>query len=206
MGLLALARSIRDRDAACPSLLEVILCYPGFHIMAVYHPLAHLLYGMKLRLPARIWSQTGRFFTGIEIHPGAKIGRNLFIDHGMGVVIGETATVGDDCLIYHDVTLGGRGSGPGCGKRHPDIGNNVTIGANAQVLGPIAVGDGASVGAGSVVTRAVPPGVTVMGAPARPINTRGAKTYFYGLPDTICGEDFANQENVPADKWGGVNI
>jgi serine O-acetyltransferase len=190
MSILEHAKSIKDRDAACPSLLEVFLCYPGFHIMVIYHPLAHMLYNMKLRLLARIWSQTGRFFTGIEIHPGATIGKNLFIDHGMGVVIGETATIGDDCLIYHGVTLGGRGSGPNCGKRHPDIGSRVTIGANAQVLGPIKIGDGASVGAGSVVTRDVAADATVMGAPARPVDASGAKSHFYGLPDTICEPDF----------------
>jgi serine O-acetyltransferase len=177
-------QSIRDRDAACPSFFEVVLCYPGFHIMVIYHPLAHFLYKNGLRTIARIWSQTGRLFTGIEIHPGATIGKNLFIDHGMGVVIGETATVGDDCVIYHGVTLGGKGQGPKCGKRHPDIGNKVMIGSGAQILGPITLGDGSSVGANSVVTKDVPAGVTVVGIPARVVTANDPHFYYYGLPDT----------------------
>lgn len=177
-------QSIRDRDAACPSILEVILCYPGLHVMVIYYPLAHWLYGIGLKTIARIWSQTGRLFTGIEIHPGASIGKNLFIDHGMGVVIGETAIIGDDCTIYHGVTLGGKGQGPKCGKRHPTIGNKVMIGSGAQVLGPITLGDGSSVGANSVVTKDVSAGVTVVGIPARPVTAADPHFYYYGLPDT----------------------
>lgn len=178
----ALIDSIRERDAVHPSTLEVVLCYPGFHTMVLFYPLAHLMWRKKWRVPARLWSQIGRLVTGIEIHPGATIGKNLFIDHGMGVVVGETATIGDDCTLYHGVTLGGKGDAPG-GKRHPDIGDNVMIGSGAQVLGNIQVGNGARVGANSVVTRNVPAGVTVMGIPARVICA--AKTGFsaYGLPD-----------------------
>ena len=182
--ILDLIQSIRDRDAACPSFMEVLLCYPGFHIMVIYHPLAHFLYKNGFRTLARLWSQIGRMLTGIEIHPGAKVGKNLFIDHGMGVVIGETATIGDDCTIYHGVTLGGKGQGPKCGKRHPDLGNKVMVGSGAQVLGPIKLCDGSSVGANSVVTKNVPPGVTVVGIPAKPVTASDPHYYYYGLPDT----------------------
>ena len=126
----------------------------------------------------------GAFIHGIEIHPGATIGKNLFIDHGMGVVIGETATIGDNCTIYHGVTLGGKGHGPACGKRHPDLCNNVMVGSGAQILGPITLGDGSSVGANSVVTKDVPPGVTVVGIPAKPVAATDPHFYYYGLPDT----------------------
>ncbi|QQG35504.1 MAG: serine O-acetyltransferase [Micavibrio aeruginosavorus] len=177
-------QSIRERDAACPTFAEVLFCYPGLHIMTFFHPLAHFLWEKNLRALGRWWSQVGRMLTGIEIHPGARIGRNLFIDHGMGVVIGETATIGNDCTIYHGVTLGGKGSGPKCGKRHPDLGHKVMIGAGAQVLGPITVGDGASVGANSVVTKDVPPGVTMVGIPAKPVSATEPHYYYYGLPDT----------------------
>lgn len=178
----SLIQSIRDRDAVKPSMLEVILCYPGFHVMVMFHPLAHWLYRRGWKIPARIWSQIGRGVTGIEIHPGATIGKNLFIDHGMGLVVGETAIIGDDCTIYHGVTLGGKGHAKG-GKRHPDIGNNVMIGAGAQILGAITVGDGARVGANAVVLHNVPAGVTVMGNPARVICPADHHFCAYGLPD-----------------------
>lgn len=174
-------QSIRDRDPVHPSVAEVILCYPGFHIMMIYYPLAHALWKMNLKLLARIWSQMGRTFTGIEIHPGATIGKNLFIDHGMGVVIGETATIGDNCTIYHGVTLGGKGSAQG-GKRHPDVGNDVMIGSGAQILGAIQVGNGARIGANSVVTKTVPEGVTMMGIPARVVCEADTGFCAYGLP------------------------
>lgn len=177
-----LIQFIRDNDPVKPSFLEVVLCYPGFHVMAIFHPVAHWLYRKDLKLLARIWSQTGRMVTGIEIHPGATIGKNLFIDHGMGVVIGETATVGENCTIYHGVTLGGRGNSSG-GKRHPDIGNGVMIGTGAQVLGPVKVGDGARIGANSVVTRDVPPGVSVMGIPAKVICSAETDFCAYGVPE-----------------------
>lgn len=180
---MSLLQSIRRRDAAQPSTLEVVFCYPGFHVMTLFHPVAHALWGMGLRMPARFWAHLGRMLTGIEIHPQAKIGKNLFIDHGMGVVIGQTATIGDDVTIYHGVTLGGKGRDTAGSKRHPDIGNNVIIGAGAQVLGAIAVGDNAAVGANSVVTSPVPPNVTVTGAPARIVGPKPGTTCHYGLPD-----------------------
>lgn len=125
------AKNIKKKDPACKSILEVIILYPGFHIL-IFHRLSHFLYKHKLIFLARLISQIGRFFTGIEIHPGAKIGRRLFIDHGMGIVIGETSTIGNDCIIYHNATLGGTGKDKN--KRHPDLGNNVMIGAGAKVL------------------------------------------------------------------------
>lgn len=127
------ARNIQKKDPACKNILEVIILYPGFHIL-FFHKIAHFLYRHKLKFLARLISQIGRFFTGIEIHPGAKIGRRLFIDHGMGIVIGETATIGNDCTIYHNSTLGGTGKDKY--KRHPDLGNNVMVGAGAKVLRP----------------------------------------------------------------------
>jgi serine O-acetyltransferase len=163
--IIDLARTIRDRDPARPGWLEAMLCYAGLHAV-LWHRLSHALWRAGLRPLARFSSHLARFLTGIEIHPGARIGRRLFIDHGMGVVIGETAEIGDDVLIYHSVTLGGLSGQPG--KRHPTIEDRVTIGAGAQVLGPITVGRGARVGANAVVVSAVAPGCTVVGIPARP--------------------------------------
>ncbi len=165
MELIELARTIRARDPARPSWPEAILCYAGLHAV-LWHRVAHALWRLGLRGLGRCVSHLGRFLTGIEIHPGAVIGRRLFIDHGMGVVVGETAEIGDDVLIYHGVTLGGLSGQPG--KRHPTIGSNVAIGAGAQVLGPIVVHDGARIGANAVVVRDVPAGATVVGIPARP--------------------------------------
>ncbi len=153
------AKNITKKDPACKNILEAIILYPGFHIL-VFHRLAHFLYQHKLFFLARLISQIGRFFTGIEIHPGAKIGRRLFIDHGMGIVIGETATIGDDCIIYHNSTLGGTGKDKN--KRHPDLGNNVMVGAGAKILGPIKIGNNVKIGANSVVTKNVPNNVTVI--------------------------------------------
>lgn len=127
------AKNIREKDPAARNIFEVIILYPGFHIL-LFHRIAHILYKNKFMFLARLISQLGRFLTGIEIHPGAKIGRKLFIDHGMGIVIGETSTIGDSCIIYHGVTLGGTGKDKN--KRHPDIGNNVVIGCSAKVLRP----------------------------------------------------------------------
>ncbi len=165
MEILELARTIRARDPARPGRLEAILCYAGLHAV-LWHRMAHALWRRGLRGPARLLSHIGRMLTGIEIHPGAILGRRLFIDHGMGVVIGETAEIGDDVLIYHGVTLGGLSGQPG--KRHPTIEDRVTIGAGAQVLGPIRIGRGARVGANAVVVAEVRPGCTVVGIPARP--------------------------------------
>lgn len=157
------AKNIKEKDPAARNLLEVVILYPGFHIL-IFHRIAHFLYTLKLFFLARLISQLGRKFTGIEIHPGATIGRRLFIDHGMGIVIGETAVVGDDCTIYHQVTLGGTGKDKN--KRHPTIGNNVMVGAGAKVLGPITIGNNVKIGAGAVVVRPVPDNVTVVGVPA----------------------------------------
>lgn len=178
-------RAYRDRDPAARSSLEVLLCYPGLHAQ-IWHRLAHGLWRRHLRMPARLVSQLGRFLTGIEIHPAARIGRRLVIDHGDGVVIGETAEVGDDVTLYHQVTLGGISLAQA--KRHPTIGNGVIIGAGAKVLGPFRVGDGARVGANAVVLGEVPPGVTVVGIPARPVEkTRPAPGFApYGMPSGDC--------------------
>jgi serine O-acetyltransferase len=163
-----LVRTIFREDPAAKSALEIVLCYPGLHAVVV-HRWSHRLYEMRLNLLARLLSQYMRWVTGIEIHPGARIGRRLFIDHGMGVVIGETAEIGDDVLIYQAVTLGGTGADRG--KRHPTIGNRVVIGAG--VLGNITVGDEAKIGAGSVVVKSVPSSSTVVGIPAKVVGARG---------------------------------
>lgn len=157
--------AVRERDPAARSTLEVLLCYPGVHAL-VMHRIAHGLWRRGLRTPGRFVSHLGRLFTGIEIHPGATIGRRVFIDHGMGVVIGETAEVGDDCTIYQGVTLGGTSLTRGA-KRHPTLGRGVVVGAGAKVLGGFTVGEGARVGSNSVVVKTVPPGATAVGIPAR---------------------------------------
>ncbi len=159
-------RVVLERDPAAKSIFEVLLCYPGLH--AIFsHRIAHFLYRHKILLISRIISQISRFFTGIEIHPGAVIGRRFFIDHGMGVVIGETTIIGDDVTLYQGVTLGGTGKDKG--KRHPTIGSNVTIGAGAKVLGPITIGDNTKVGAGAVVLKSLLPNITAVGIPAQEI-------------------------------------
>lgn len=158
---------IFERDPAAQSYLEILTTYPGVHALLI-HRLSHRLWGLGLRGPARFLSYFARWFTGIEIHPGAIIGRRLFIDHGMGVVVGETAVIGDDCTLYHGVTLGGTSWKKG--KRHPTLGNGVVIGAGAKVLGPVLVGDGARVGSNSVVLKNVPAGATVVGIPSHRVN------------------------------------
>lgn len=158
---------VLENDPAARNKIEVFLLYPSIHALMAYR-IAHFLYKHKRFFLARLISQLSRFFTGIEIHPGAKIGRGLFIDHGMGVVIGETAEIGDNVLLYHGVTLGGTGKDKG--KRHPTIGNGVVIGTGAKVLGPIKVGDNAKIGANSVVLKPVPEGATSVGIPAININ------------------------------------
>jgi len=157
-------RNIMKRDPAAKSYLEVLFLYPSVHALFAYR-IGHFLYKKNRFFLARLISQWSRWMTGIEIHPGATIGRRLFIDHGMGVVIGETTTIGDDCLIYHGVTLGGTDTKEK--KRHPDLGNHVLVGAGAKILGPIRMGDGAKIGANSVVLKDVPEGATAVGIPAR---------------------------------------
>lgn len=169
MFLRELVRTYRERDPAARSSAEVLFCYPGLHAV-LWHRLSHALWVRNFRFLARFSSHISRWLTGIEIHPAAKLGHRLVIDHGMGVVIGETAEIGDDCYLYHQVTLGvARTMG---GKRHPTIGNNVIIGAGAKVLGPINVGDNARVGSNAVVVDPVPPDTTVVGIPARPVDRR----------------------------------
>ena len=160
-------RSVFDRDPAARSFWEVLTCYPGIHAL-IFHRLAHWLWRRRLRWLARFTGNVSRFLTGIEIHPGATIGRRFFIDHGMGVVIGETAQIGDDVTLYHGVTLGGTSWNKG--KRHPTLESGVVVGAGAKVLGPITIGAGAKVGSNAVVTKAVPAGATAVGNPARIID------------------------------------
>lgn len=163
---------VLERDPAAKSALEVFLCYPGFHAV-IMHRLAHFFYRRKLFLIARIISQISRFFTSIEIHPGARIGEGFFIDHGAGVVIGETTEIGSNVTIYQGVTLGGTGKEKG--KRHPTIGNNVVISTGAKILGSFTVGDNSKIGAGSVVLKSVPPNSTVVGVPGRVVVRDGVK-------------------------------
>ncbi len=153
------AKNIKEKDPACRSILYVILLYPGFHAL-IFHKLNRFLYNIKLYFLARLFSQLARFLTGIEIHPAAKIGKRLFIDHGMGIVIGETAVIGDDCTIYHGVTLGG--TGKDTGKRHPTIKNYVIIGAGAKVLGPITIESNVKIGANAIVLTDIPKNSTVI--------------------------------------------
>lgn len=158
--------AVFQRDPAVRSTIEVVVCYPGFHALQ-FHRLAHKLWALKWYFVARCISQFSRFVTGIEIHPGAKIGRGFFIDHGMGVVIGETAEIGDNCTLYHGVTLGGTSWAKE--KRHPTLGNDVVIGSGAKVLGPFTVGDGSKIGSNSVVVKEVPNRATVVGVPGRTV-------------------------------------
>ena len=185
--------SIKSRDPAAKSVLSIILTYPG--VKAVFfHKFAHLFYVAGFDLIARIISQTIRFFTGIEIHPGAKIGKNLFIDHGMGVVIGETSEIGDNDTIYHAVTLGG--SSPSIDserqrheKRHPTIGNDVVIGSGAQVIGPVNVGNGARIAANAVVVKDVPENATMVGIPAKAVKLENKGNFRpYGVDDKVKDE------------------
>ena len=185
MSLIDEARNILSKDPAARNLAEVILLYPGFRIL-VYHRIAHGLYRRKHFFLARWFSQRGRKKTGIEIHPGAQIGPGLFIDHGMGIVIGETAEIGSNCTIYHGVTLGG--TGKDSGKRHPTIGSNVLIGAGAKVLGPVVIGDNTRVAAGSVVLKDLPANVTAAGVPASVVRLNGER---------VKPADDLNQQDVP---------
>lgn len=179
------------RDPAAQSALEVLLLYPG--VKAVQsHKRAHWFYEHDMKFIARLISQMSRRRTGIEIHPGAKIGKRLVIDHGMGIVIGETAEIGDDCLIYHGVTLGG--TGKDSGKRHPTIGNNVLIGTGAKVLGPFKVGDNSRIAANSVVLGEIPPDSTAVGVPARVIKIAGQKVDYASEVDQVSVSDPVAEE------------
>ncbi len=213
-----LFRNLRDeidatlaRDPAARSRLEVVLCYPGFHAL-LFHRLAHWLWQYRWLLAGRFVSHVGRMLTGVEIHPGARIGKRLFIDHGMGVVIGETAEIGDDCTLYHDVTLGGRAPQRGeyGRKRHPTLGNGVIVGSGAQILGPFRVGDGARVAPQAVVLSEVPDGVTMVGLPARPVARRSAEKQAesvfqaYGIPGENIPDPIARALNGLLDEVTGL--
>ena len=174
--LLETLNAYQKRDPAARSKLEIFLLYAGVHA-TLYHRLAHWLYRHKLRFLARCVSQWSRFWTGIEIHPGATIGRRLVIDHGTGIVIGETAQLGDDVLLYQGVTLGG--TGKDTGKRHPTLGNNVLVGAGDKVLGPITIHDNARIAAGAVVLQEVPEGATAVGVPAQIVRVNGERVRHY---------------------------
>lgn len=183
--------AIKREDPAAKSSLEILLCYQGLHAV-LFHHMAHWLYRRKLYVPARLVSTVSRILTAIEIHPGAKIGKRLFIDHGLGVVIGETAEIGDDVLLYQGVTIGGTGNESG--KRHPTIGNRVVVGTGASVLGNIRLGDEVKVGAGAVVVHSVPQGSTVVGIPGRVVKAR-SKT----LGSLEHGRIAASGESEPND-------
>lgn len=192
---MGLIRSIRNdiratfrHDPAAISTIEIILAYPGFHARQ-YHRLAHTLYRWHMPLLPRLVSHWSRFFTGIEIHPGAKIGEGFFIDHGMGVVIGETAEIGDNVMLYHGVTLGGTSMQRV--KRHPTLGNNIVVGAGSHLIGAITIGDNVKIGAGSVVVESVPPNATVVGVPGRIVAMRNPDT------DTI--------EKLPDPVWDKIS-
>lgn len=182
MHILEDIRAYKKNDPAAKSGLEILLLYNGLHA-TIHYRFAHWLHKHGLRFTARLVSQLSKFFTGIEIHPGATIGRRLVIDHGTGIVIGETAEIGDDCLLYQNVTLGG--TGKDVGKRHPTLGNNVMVGSGAKVLGPFKVGDNARIAANSVVLREVPEGATVVGVPGRVVRLSGEKLDHVHTPDPV---------------------
>ncbi len=203
-------RAIREQidtifreDPAAKSVLEIVLCYPGFHAI-LWHRVAHWLYEAQVPLLPRVLSQWSRMITGIEIHPGAKIGRRFFIDHGMGVVLGETAEIGDDVLIYQGVTLGGTGHEKG--KRHPTLGNRVVVGTGAKVLGSIRIGNDVKIGAGSVVVHSVPDNSTVVGIPGRVVHRVEANGVLeHGqLPDPE-GQDIEDLQKRVAELEGLVH-
>lgn len=197
--------AIMDRDPAARSRLEVVLCYPGLHAVAAYR-LSHWCWGKNFRLLARMISHTAKVFTGVEIHPGATIGRRVFIDHATGVVIGETAEVGDDCTLYQGVTLGGTSLEKG--KRHPTLETGVIVGSGAQILGPHTIGAGARVGANAVVLGDVPPGVTVVGIPAREVLREAPRPQkelardfcAYGMPKDDLPDPVARALEVLSDQ------
>ena len=192
-------KAIRARDPAARSYIEIILLYSGFHAL-VFYRVAHFFYKIHFFFIARLISQLARFLTGIEIHPGAKIGRGLFIDHGAGVVIGETTEIGDDCTIYQGVTLGG--TGKDTGKRHPTIGNNVLIGSGAKVLGPFRVGNNVKIASGAVVLFEIPDDCTAVGVPARIVRRGGKKEDMdqVHIPDPISQELCRMQAEIDSLK------
>jgi serine O-acetyltransferase len=181
--------ALRERDPAARSALEVALLYPGFHAIMLHRP-AHWLYRQRAFFSARLLSQLARFLTGIEIHPGARIGRGVLIDHGSGVVIGETAVVGNNCTLYQGVTLGGTGKEKG--KRHPTLGNNVTVGSGAKILGPFRIGDNVKVASNAVVLKPAPANATLVGVPARVVRINGKKVSqpldHIHIPDPVAQE------------------
>lgn len=189
-------KAVKERDPAAKSTVEVMLTYSGLHAVVAYR-ISHKLYKKKLYLPARIVSQSARFLTGIEIHPGATIGKGLFIDHGSGVVIGETAEIGDNCTLYQGVTLGG--TGKDVGKRHPTLGNNVMVGSGAKILGPFKIGDNSKVAANAVVLKEIPPNCTAVGIPAKVVK-RGEKRVPQSDLDQIHIPDPVAQELLTMSK------
>lgn len=182
MGILEDIRAYKNNDPAARSAVEILLLYNGLHA-TIHYRIAHWLHIHGLKFPARLVSQLSKFFTGIEIHPGATIGKRLVIDHGTGIVIGETAVIGDDCLLYQGVTLGG--TGKDVGKRHPTLGNNVMVGCGAKILGPFTVGSNARIAANSVVLREVPENATVVGVPGRVVRLSGEKLDHIHTPDPV---------------------
>lgn len=174
-------RSIQSRDAANPTFCEVLFAYNGFHAVLI-HRVSAFFWSLKLRALARFFANLGRFLTGVEIHPAAKIGKNLFIDHGQGVVIGQTSVIGDNVTIYHGVTLGGVGGDGQGNKRHPTIKNGAMIGSGAQILGNITIGENSKVGSNSVVVKDIPDGCTAIGIPAKVVCKNGKSSGAYGMP------------------------
>ncbi len=195
MRILEDIRAYKKNDPAAKSGIEILLLYNGLHA-TIWYRLAHWLHTHKCRFLARWISQATKFCTGIEIHPGATIGRRLVIDHGTGIVIGETAEIGDDCLLYQGVTLGG--TGKDVGKRHPTLGNNVMVGSGAKVLGPFRVGDNARIAANSVVLREVPDNATVVGVPGRVVRISGEKLDHVHTPDPVMLEIEALTQRIEA--------
>jgi len=190
-------RAVKERDPAAKSTLEVMLTYSGLHAVVAYR-ISHKLYKKKLYLPARIVSQSARFLTGIEIHPGATIGKGLFIDHGSGVVIGETAEIGDNCTLYQGVTLGG--TGKDVGKRHPTLGNNVMVGSGAKILGPFKIGDNSKVAANAVVLKEIPPNCTAVGIPAKVVKMGEKKVPQSDLDQIHIPDPVAQELKAMKDK------
>lgn len=196
-------RCVFERDPAARHTLEVVTTYPGIHALLFYR-FGHWLWGAGLKWLARLVSMLSRWLTGVEIHPAARIGRRFFIDHGMGIVIGETAEIGDDCTLYHGVTLGGTTWEKG--KRHPTLGNNVIIGAGAKILGPLHVGDGARIGSNAVVTKDVPPGATMIGVPAHQARRRSAdEQRRREFAEKIGFDAYAASQDVPDPVIQSVN-